>query len=127
MRRKDLRAGIEADACFYFGPMAAAIRGCAELNLHTDPAPELAVEVDVSRRSNSKLPLYAALGIGEIWRFHQDELVIYRLTAAGEYLMVQESVVLRGITGSALTQLLADANALPLPEWMDRIRAATRP
>jgi Uma2 family endonuclease len=109
MRRKDLRAGIEADACFYFGPMAAAIRGCAELNLHTDPAPELAVEVDVSRQSNSKLPLYAALGIGEIWRFTPDELVIYRTDGRGEYLMVQEASYYVASRGSALTQLLADA------------------
>jgi len=49
MRRKDLGGGLEADACFYFGNMAVAMRGRDELNLQLDPAPDLAVEVDISR------------------------------------------------------------------------------
>ncbi len=87
MRRKDLRAGLEPDACFYFGPMAAAMRGREQLDLHTDPAPDLAVEIDISRRSLPKFPLYAALGIREIWRFHREEVVLYELVD-GEYRVI---------------------------------------
>ncbi len=123
MRRKDLRAGLEPDACFYFGPMAAAMRGRDELNLHTDPAPDLAVEIDVSRRSLPKFPLYAALGIGEIWRAHQDEMVLYQLVD-GEYRVIPASKLLPCMTGVRLAQLLADGRALPVTEWLSRVRAA---
>ena len=123
MRRKDLRAGLEPDACFYFGPMAAAMRGREELNLQTDPAPDLAVEIDISRRSLPKFPLYAALGIGEIWRAHQDEMVLYQLVD-GEYRVIPASKLLPGMTGVRLAQLLADGRALPVREWLSRVGAA---
>ena len=125
MRRKDLRAGLEPDSCFYFGPMAAAMRRRDELNLHTDPAPDLAVEIDVSRRSLPKFPLYAALGIGEIWRAHQDEMVLYQLVD-GEYRVIPASKLLPGMTGVRLAQLLADGRALPVTEWLSRVRAAAK-
>ena len=123
LRRRDLRAGLEPDSCYYLGPMAAAMRNRDELNLDTDPAPDLAVEVDIGRRSFSKFPLYAALGIGEVWRFHQNEMVLHRLVD-GEYRVVEESAWLPRLTGARLTQLLAEGRALPLPEWLDRVHAA---
>ncbi len=123
MRRKDLRAGLEPDACFYFGPMAAAVRGREELDLHTDPAPDLAVEIDISRRSLPKFPLYAALGIREIWRFHREEVVLYELVD-GQYRVIEKSTVLPSIGGARLTQLLAESRSMPSPDWLDRVRAA---
>ena len=123
MRRKDLLAGLEPDACFYFGPMAAAMRGRDVLDLHTDPAPDLVVEIDVSRRSLPKFPLYAALGIGELWRAHQDEMVLYQLVD-GEYRVIPASKLLPGMTGVRLAQLLADGRALPVTEWLSRVRVA---
>ncbi len=103
--------------------MAAAMRGRGELDLHTDPAPDLAVEIDISRRSLPKFPLYAALGIREIWRFHREELAVYELVD-GEYRAIPKSSVLPGISGALLTQLLADSSILTSPEWLDRARAA---
>ena len=123
LRRKDLSAGLEPDACFYFGPMAVAMRGKDELTLQTDPAPDLAVEIDISRRSFPKFPLYAALGIGEIWRFHQDEMVLYQLVDGG-YRVIEESTCLPRMTGKRLLQLLIDGRSLPVGEWLQRVRAA---
>jgi Uma2 family endonuclease len=123
IRRKELSAGLEPDACFYFGPMAAAMREKGELNFQTDPAPELAVEVDISRRSFSKFPLYAALGIGEIWRFHEREMALYELVD-GEYRPIQTSKLLPGIGGALITRLLGESQTLPSPEWQERVRAA---
>lgn len=123
MRRKDLSAGLEPDACFYFGPMAAAMRARQELNLQTDPAPELAVEVDISRRSFSKFPLYAALGIGEIWRFHESQMKLYALVD-GKYCRVQTRTLLPGITEALAMRLLTESQVLPSTEWLERVRAA---
>ena len=123
MRRKDLRSGLEPDACFYFGPLAAIMRGREALDLQTDLAPDVAVEIDISRRSFSKFPLYAALGIRELWLFSQDEIALYQL-ADGEYRSVQQSAFLAHMTSACLTQLLADCRLMPLPEWLARVRAA---
>ncbi len=123
MRRKDLQAGLEPDACFYFGPMALLMRGRNGLDLDADPAPDLAVEIDISRRSFSKFPLYAALGIPEIWRIHQDEVFLHALVD-GDYRVVPVSSVLPRLTARVLTQLLIDGRSLPMSEWMRRIRAA---
>lgn len=123
MRRSDLLAGVEPDACFYFGPLAAAMRGREELDLHIDPAPELAVEVDISRRSISKFSLYASLGVAELWRFHQDEVLIYRLEGR-QYQQAAASQFLPNVSAVTLSHLLADANVLPLSEWIQRIRSA---
>jgi Uma2 family endonuclease len=125
MRRSDLQAGLEPDACFYFGPMAAAMRGRSHLDLHTDPAPDLAVEIDISRRSFSKLPLYAALGIREIWRFHQEEVFLHEL-AEGEYRSITASAWLPRLSGAQLRELLAESLSLSSHEWDERIRAAAQ-
>ena len=81
------------------------------------------MEIDVSRRSLPKFPLYAALGIGETWRAHQDEMVLYQLVD-GEYRVIPASKLLPGMTGVLLAQLLADGRALPVTEWLSRVRAA---
>lgn len=125
LRRKDLLAGLEPDKCFYFGPMATAMRGPRKLDLHVDPAPELAVEIDISRRSYSKLPLYAALGIREVWRFHQDEVELYELID-GSYRIIAASTLLPRITGAWLTKILGECSSMAWPAWEERIRVAAK-
>ncbi|HEX7375584.1 MAG TPA: Uma2 family endonuclease, partial [Pirellulales bacterium] len=39
-----------------------------------DPAPDLAVEVEISRGAVQRMPIYAALGVLEVWRWHHGEL-----------------------------------------------------
>jgi len=36
----------------------------------------LAIEVDIAHRSQSKLPIYSAMGVLEIWLYRQDALSI---------------------------------------------------
>ena len=67
-RRRDRRKGLEPDECYYFRD-EAKMRGRKRLDMRKDPPPELVVEVDVTHRSIPRLPVYAALGAPEIWRF----------------------------------------------------------
>jgi Uma2 family endonuclease len=66
-RERDAR-GTEADTCFHIGNVGRVI-GKDELNLDTDPPPDLVIEIDVSNQSESKFPIYAAFGVPEIWRY----------------------------------------------------------
>jgi len=67
--REDLARGFEPDASFYFSENAAKVRGKRRLSLDAgDPPPDLVVEVDITSPSASKLPIYARLGVPEVWR-----------------------------------------------------------
>jgi Uma2 family endonuclease len=47
------------------------MRGKTELDLRTDPPPDLVLEVDVSRSSLNRLGIYAALKVAEVWMLEE--------------------------------------------------------
>lgn len=67
-RRRSKAKGLEPDECYYFRD-EAKVRGRKRLDLRRDPPPELVVEIDVTSRSVPRQPIYAALGVPEIWRY----------------------------------------------------------
>jgi len=75
-KREDMEAGIEPDDCFYIQNHAQMI-GKDRLDLSVDPPPDLAIEVDVT--SKTQLSAYEALGVPEIWRYQNRKLQIYVL------------------------------------------------
>lgn len=76
--RKDLQRGIEPDECYYI-TNEEITRGKLDFDLNFDPAPDLAIEIDITSSSLDRLSIYASLGIREIWRFDGQELTIYIL------------------------------------------------
>jgi Uma2 family endonuclease len=82
MNRPDLAKGIEPDSCFYI-QSAQAGQGMGA-NIPQDLPPDLALEVDIANRSDSKLPIYQAMGVPEVWLCRQEELTILILQA-GKY------------------------------------------
>lgn len=90
-RRADLEKGLEPDDCYYVHN-PNAVRGRRELDLRVDPPPDLAIEIDITRASIPKQPIYAALGIPEIWRFDGTRLTVLRLRD-GKYSTVEKSDV----------------------------------
>jgi Uma2 family endonuclease len=83
-RRKDLRRGLEPDECYYV-QNEAVMRGREEIDLRRDPPPDLVVEIDISPRAVDREAIYAAMGVGEIWRFDGLTLVVMELDGAGAY------------------------------------------
>jgi Uma2 family endonuclease len=72
-RRPDLERGVEPDRCFYFRDNAARVRGKRSLDMAVDPPPDLVIEADLTSSSIPRLPIFAALGIPEVWRLDDDE------------------------------------------------------
>jgi len=70
--------GVEPDDCFYFRK-TDLIAGKDEIDPHHDPAPELVVEIDISHISMDKSPIYASLGVAELWRHNGTQLRFFRL------------------------------------------------
>lgn len=65
---RDKAKGLEPDECYYFHD-EQKMRGKKRLDLERDPPPELVVEIDIASRSVPREPIYAALGVPEIWRY----------------------------------------------------------
>lgn len=90
--REDLNQGVEADECYYI-QNELAIRGKKEINLSTDPPPDLVIEIDITSSSINRLSIYAALGVPEVWCYDGKSLTIYCLRE-GNYLSQDSSTVL---------------------------------
>jgi Uma2 family endonuclease len=85
-RREDLLKGLDPDECYYVNtPVLPASEGSAPLDLMTFAPPDLAIEIDVSNSSIPKQPIYAALGVAEIWRYADQRLRLFVLTTSGKY------------------------------------------
>jgi len=107
--REDLARGFEPDACFYL-QHADAIAPDRPLDLRVDPPPDLVIEVDITRSSLDKLPIYAALGVPEVWRYMDGQVEIRCLTADA-YLVSDTSRVLPGINANMVTRFIGEARA----------------
>ncbi len=120
-KRKDIKRGFEPDSCFYF-KNEKRMRGKKRLNLAVDPPPELVVEIDISNTSLTKLPLFAAFGIAEVWRFDGQQLEILVLQH-GEYCKSETSPALPKVTAEAITSFLHESFKIGRLEWIKKVRA----
>ena len=80
-KKENMAQGIEADNCFYI-QNEAAVRGKNRIDLETDPPPDLAIEIDLTSRT--QLNNYEALGVPELWRYNGRKLEI-SLLQDGKY------------------------------------------
>jgi Uma2 family endonuclease len=114
--------GVEPDACYYVSN-AEQVIGKDDLDLESDPPPDLAIEIDITNESLSKFPIYAALGVPEIWHYNERELRFYTLTG-DTYREVAQSVSFPTLTpalvADALAQSKTDGQTAALREFRDR-------
>ena len=114
-KRRRKRKGIEPDSCFWIAN-EHRVRGKKRIDLRIDPPPDLGMEVDVSRSSLNRLPIYAALEVPEVWRYDGQALTFHVLQPDGEY-AEGPSQVFPGLTAADLVPFFAlrdqmDENAL---------------
>lgn len=88
--RQDLDRGFEPDECYYL-TNEPAVRGKMDLDFTIDPPPDLGIEIDVTSDSRNRLPLYAALGIGEVWRFKNERISFLCLQDPSTYVEAERS------------------------------------
>lgn len=119
-RRKDLAKGFEPDASFYFRD-AALIRQKDAIDLNTDPPPELVIEIDITSPSLNKFPIFAALGVAEVWRCDGERVHFFRLGEAG-YAGVAESASLPGVSEETVNRLLEASRKMKRADWLRLVR-----
>jgi Uma2 family endonuclease len=119
-QREDVARGFQPDSCFYLGDNVQVIHGKTRLDVSSDPPPDLVVEVDVTHRSLNKLPLYAAIGVPEVWRFDSAHIILYRLSGEA-YQEVPTSAVFEGVTADVLLHFVQLAYEIPRKDWFFHI------
>jgi Uma2 family endonuclease len=75
---------LEPDECFWT-KHEKSMRNKKRWRSHTDPPPDLAVEVDISTSWLDRLAIYAALKVPEVWRYDGEKLRVLILGADGTY------------------------------------------
>jgi Uma2 family endonuclease len=119
-RRGDWGYGFEPDSSFYI-QNEPRIRGKIQIDPKVDPPPDLVIEIDISRSSLDKLPLYAQFGVPEVWRYDGEKMLVYRL--AGEaYADSEESAVLPGLTAADVSRFLEQGRSLDPISWSQTLR-----
>ncbi len=77
-----LDQGLEPDDCFWLGLLGdedAARR------------PDLVLEIEVSRSAMNRLPLFARMGVPEVWRYTVEARLLVHALTDGEYALVENS------------------------------------
>jgi Uma2 family endonuclease len=121
-RREDVERGFEADSCFYFGDQAVVMRGRDQVDLHTDPPPALVVEIDLTHPSLDKFPIYAALGVTEVWRCDGQRVWFYQLETRS-YTPMDISAVLDGVTTQDIASFIERGRQTDRQVLFDEVRA----
>lgn len=122
--RRDLEQGFEADTSFYI-QNAERVRGKKRIDLTQDPPPDLVIEIDITHSSLNKFPVFAGLGIPEVWRNDGKELTIFKLE--GEtYNAHPGSGTLPGVTSAQLTQVIIESQRTTRTEWRRKVREWAR-
>jgi Uma2 family endonuclease len=88
--REDLECAIEADESIYL-ENERRVRHKEQIDLAVDPPPDLAMEIDLGRRSRARMRVYAALGVPEVWRFDGESVGIHQRGVDGQYVAVEYS------------------------------------
>ncbi len=123
-KRKDLSKGFEPDSCFYFRN-AAAIRRRGQLDLGTDPPPELIIEVDITRSSLDRFAIFAEMGVAEIWRY-DGRRVRFHTLAENAYREISDSQVLPPMTSDQATVFVERDSRDEAIVWLRAVREWVR-
>jgi Uma2 family endonuclease len=123
-KRDDLERGFEPDSCFYI-ENEPRIAGKVQIDLAVDPPPDLVVEVDITSRSLPKFPIYAQLGVPEIWRYDGQRLFMYKL-AGDQYTESDHSATFPWLTSSVLADFLQNSKTLKRTALLRSFREMVR-
>ncbi len=119
-RKRAKAKGVEPDACFYI-KNEAKVRGLLDLDLSKNPPPDLVIEVDITSPSLNKLPIYAALGVTEIWLYKGKEVEFYKLIGE-DYQKIEQSFALPFLSSKKATEFLQKGLEEVYNKWVKEVR-----
>lgn len=103
LNRQDLERGVEPDSGFYI-QNASRVRG-RDLDLASNPPPDLVAEVDITSSSTRRLDIYQQLQVPEVWRCTAKALERMHLQN-GEYVSCEYSLAFPSVSAETIQQFL---------------------
>ena len=112
--------GKEPDESFYFANARTRLPSDRDLDLDAgDPPPDLWIEVDNRVSSAGRLPVYAALGVPEVWRYRARKKTLRFLRLVDDtYEPIEQSLALPVLTPALVLEALALGDGLWESEWV---------
>ncbi len=123
-KRQDIARGFEPDSCSYI-QHEGLVSGKTEIDLSRDPPPDLVIEIDISSSSLNKFPVYARMGVPEVWRCDGTRVFFFVLSSE-QYESAQESRALPSLSSSVATEFLEASTKLKSTAWTRRVREWAR-
>jgi len=117
---EEFERGFEPDSCFYI-QHESQIRNRRRIALPEDPPPDLVIEIDLTNSSINKFPVFAQLGVPEVWRVSSGKLEIFRLQR-DRYTKQPSSSVLPPLTAADLMELLESSLSMRRTAWLRHLR-----
>jgi Uma2 family endonuclease len=103
--------GFEPDESYYV-TNEPVVRDKKTYDPRRDPPPDLIVEVDVTYSLVKRMPLFASLGVPEVWRHDGQSLAFYRLGKRGKYRKINRSRELPIVTPRDISKFLNRAGSI---------------
>ena len=126
LREAPKTQGLEPDECFYIAH-AKESQGYSDFDPQRDPPPDLAIEVDVTNSSVGRMPIYARLGVPELWRFADGRLTFYRLAKGKKYVAITHSKAFPNLPSRTMERFVRQLGSKPVNsivrEFMEWLRA----
>lgn len=116
-QRENLDRGLDPDECYYV-QNEPLVRGRTDLDLSSDPPPDLAIEIEVTRTVRGRLGTYAGLGIPEVWRYDGSAVTVLLLGENGKYAVATASKAFPNLPLQELTRRLATWGATDQATWL---------
>jgi Uma2 family endonuclease len=118
-KREALKRGFEPDSSFYIRN-AKRVRGKKRLDMAIDPPPELLIEIDITTDSMNKFPLYAALGVSEVWRY-DNSVEIWALDDR-RYVRHPASIAIPILNETLISKFMESSINMERPAWAREVR-----
>jgi Uma2 family endonuclease len=124
-KRPEIERGLEGDLTSYF--QAEKLRQDVESlkrgsnDIADYPNPDLAIEVDLSAPEVDRPGIYAALQVGELWRFDGESMWFEQLGPDGKYVPIDESRFLP-IRPEEVVHWVVEEDTVDLAAWRARLR-----
>jgi Uma2 family endonuclease len=122
-RKHDQEVGVEGDKIFYLGEHAQQMRGAINIDLSTQPPPDLAIEVEVTHSADDALLVYGRIGVPEVWRFDVDASTVMFCVRneQGTYDSLLRSRVLPFLEPADVLEQMLRADSLGASLWNDHL------
>jgi Uma2 family endonuclease len=127
-RKQEKSGGVEGDETFYFGEHAERMKGPQDIDLHVQPPPDLAIEIEVSHSADDAVTVWGRLGVPEVWRFDPiaRECSFWKRRRNGTYAPRARSVAFPKLTPADVLEQMQQADQLTYGAWNTQLRRWVR-